>query len=200
MSSLALETQMDTLAKRLWPEVHASRALRNVALVAIGSLLLAAASQLTVPLWPVPVSGQTFAVLLIGMAYGTRLGMATVLAYLFEGAVGLPFFAGGAAGLAPLLGPSGGYLVGFVFAAGVTGWLAQHGWGRKGLNTALAMLAGNVVLYVPGLLWLSAFLHFDVHATLAAGLFPFMLGDLAKLLLATATMPLAWRLLGKARR
>ncbi|MEJ2630760.1 MAG: biotin transporter BioY [Acidihalobacter sp.] len=199
MSSLALETQ-DTLVTRLWPEANASRALRNAALVAIGSLLLAAASQVTVPLWPVPVSGQTFAVLLIGMAYGARLGMVTVLTYLFEGAIGLPFFAGGAAGLAPLIGPTGGYLAGFVLAAGVIGWLAQHGWGRNGASTAVAMLIGNIALYVPGLLWLSAFMHFNVHATLAAGLVPFMLGDLAKLLLATALMPLAWRLLGKAGR
>lgn len=199
MSSLALETQMDTLVKRLWPEAAASRSLRSVALVAIGSLLLAAASQVTVPMWPVPVSGQTFAVLLIGMAYGARLGMVTVLAYLFEAALGLPFFAGGAFGLAPLLGPTGGYLAGFVLAAGVTGWLAQRGWGRNGMSTAVAMLVGNVVLYIPGLLWLSTFMHYDVSATLAAGLFPFMLGDLAKLLLATAAMPLAWRLLGKAR-
>ena len=199
MSALALETQMDTLVKRLWPDAGASRMLRNVALVAIGSVLLAAVAQVAVPMWPVPVSGQTFAVLLIGMAYGARLGMATVLAYLFEGAIGLPFFAGGAFGLAPLLGPTGGYLVGFVLAAGVTGWLAQRGWGRNGMSTAVAMLIGNIVLYVPGLLWLSAFMHFNAHATLVAGLFPFMLGDLAKLLLATAAMPLAWRLLGASK-
>ncbi|MEJ2655492.1 MAG: biotin transporter BioY [Acidihalobacter sp.] len=199
MSSLALETQ-DTLVTRLWPEANASRALRNAALVAIGSLLLAAASQVAVPLWPVPVSGQTFAVLLIGMAYGARLGMVTVLTYLFEGAIGLPFFVGGAAGLAPLMGPTGGYLAGFVLAAGVIGWLAQRGWGRNGASTAVAMLIGNIALYVPGLLWLSAFMHFNVHATLATGLVPFILGDLAKLLLASALMPLAWRLLGKVGR
>ncbi|MEJ2480464.1 MAG: biotin transporter BioY, partial [Acidihalobacter sp.] len=104
---------MDTLVKRLWPEAAASRSLRSVALVTLGSLLLAAASQVTVPMWPVPVSGQTFAVLFIGMAYGARLGMATVLAYLLEGAIGLPVFAGGTFGLASLLGPTGGYLIGF---------------------------------------------------------------------------------------
>ena len=200
MSALALETQMDTLVKRMWPEAGASRMLRNVALVAIGSLLLAAAAQITVPMWPVPMSGQTFAVLLIGMAYGARLGMLTVLAYLFEGALGLPVFVGGTASLAALAGPLGGYLVGFVLAAGLTGWLAQRGWGRNGTSTAIAMLLGNVALYVPGLLWLSTFMHYDVSATLAAGLFPFVLGDLAKLLLATAAMPLAWRLLGESKR
>lgn len=199
MSSLILDKEADTLVKRMWPEADASRALRKVALVAIGSLLLAASSQLSVPMWPVPVTGQTFAVLLIGMAYGARLGMLTVLAYLLEGALGLPVFAGGMAGLAVFAGPTAGYLFGFVLAAGLTGRLAQRGWCHNGMSTGVAMLLGNVALYVPGLVWLSAFMHFDLHATLAAGLFPFLLGDLAKLLLATAAMPLAWRLLGEAK-
>lgn len=199
MSTLALATEMDTLVKRLWPETAASRALRTTVLVAGGSLLLAAASQLTVPMWPVPVTAQTFAVLLIGMTFGARLGMLTVLAYLLEGAAGLPFFAGGTFGLAPFVGPTGGYLAGFVLGAGATGWLAQHGWGRNVMSTALAMLIGNATIYIPGLLWLLPFMHYDMRATLAAGLFPFMLGDLAKLLLATAAMPLAWRLLGACR-
>lgn len=199
MTSFVLENQMDTLVTRLWPEAGESNSLRNLVLVAVGSLLLAAASQVVVPMWPVPVTGQTFAVLLIGMTYGARLGMLTLLAYLLEGALGLPFFAAGSAGLAVFAGPGGGYLVGFLLAAGVTGWLAQRGWGRNAANTAIAMAIGNVVLYVPGLLWLAPFMHGNLHATLAAGLFPFMLGDLAKLLLATAAMPLAWHLLAKSR-
>ncbi|APZ43195.1 biotin transporter BioY [Acidihalobacter ferrooxydans] len=200
MSTFALEHTMDTLITRLWPTTDASRALRTMVLIAVGSVLLAASAQIAVPLWPVPVTGQTFAVLLIGMAFGARLGMLTMLAYLLEGALGLPVFASASGGIAPLLGPTGGYLAGFVLAAGVTGWLAEHGWGRNPFSTAAAMLLGNLAIYVPGLLWLSTFMHYNVQATLAAGLYPFMLGDLAKLLLATAAMPLAWRLLGGAQR
>lgn len=198
MPSLALTTEMDTLAKRLWPETAALHgALRTTILVLIGSLLVAGSAQIAIPLQPVPVTGQTFAVLLVSMAFGARLGMLTMMAYLLEGAAGLPFFAGGTLGLAPFVGPTGGYLVGFVLAAGVTGWLAEHGWGRNFLSTALAMLAGNVSIYIPGLLWLLPFMHYNVSATLAAGMYPFMIGDSLKLLLAAATMPFAWYLVGK---
>ncbi len=196
-----------TLASVLWPSRERQRILRGAVLVFVGSLLVAASAQVEVPLWPVPITGQTFAVLVIGMAYGARLGAATLAFYLAEGAMGLPVFAGFAAGPAVLVGPTGGYLVGFVFAAGLIGWLAERGWDRGPVTTALAMLLGNIVIYLPGLAWLTLFLAsakslaygVAFKAALGAGLTPFLLGDALKLALAAAVLPLAWKLLAKFR-
>ena len=140
---------------------------------------------------------QTFAVLVIGAAYGWRLGAATLALFLAEGAVGLPVFAGFKGGLSILYGPTGGYLFGFVAAAGLVGWLAERGWDRQLLTTAAAMFLGNVVIYVPGLLWLTKFV--GAGQVLAAGLTPFLIGDGLKLLLAVAALPLAWMLVRRFR-
>ncbi len=196
-----------TLASVLWPSRDRQRILRGVVLAFVGSLLVAASAQVQVPFWPVPFTGQTFAVLVIGMAYGARLGAATLALYLAQGAIGLPVFAGFAAGPAVLMGPTGGYLVGFVFAAGLIGWLAERGWDRGPLTTALAMLLGNIVIYLPGLAWLTVFLASAkslaygaaFKVSLGAGLTPFLLGDGLKLALAAAVLPLAWKLLAKFR-
>ena len=142
-------------------------------------MFLAACAQITVWTVPVPVTMQTFGVLVVGAIYGWRLGAATVAAYLVEGAIGLPFFAGMTGGLPILFGPTGGYLFGFVAAAAVVGWLAERGWDRNILTMALAMLIGNVVLYVPGLLWLSTF--FGWEKAIEYGLAPFILIDAVKL-------------------
>jgi biotin transport system substrate-specific component len=159
----------------------------------LGSLFLAICAQIQVPLQPVPITMQTFGVLLLGMAFGWRLGAATVALYLLEGAVGLPVFAGLTGGLPVLFGNTGGYLFGFVLAAGLVGWLAERGWDRNVLTTAVAMLLGNVVLYVPGLVVLAAFIGWP--NAIVYGLKPFLLGDLLKLALAAAVMPVAWHLL-----
>ena len=185
-----------TLAGVLWPAESANKVLRATILAIAGSLLLTLAAKVQVPFYPVPLTLQTLVVLSIGMAFGWRLGMATVLLYLAQGAAGLPVFAGTpekGIGLAYMLGGTGGYLLGYVLAAGICGWLAERGWDRNVATTALAMLIGNVVMYVPGLLWLGTLFGWD-KPILAWGLTPFLLGDLLKLVLAAALLPLAWKL------
>jgi biotin transport system substrate-specific component len=157
---------------------------------------LALLAQLRVQIGPVPITGQTLGVLLLGAAYGARLGVLTTGAYALLGVAGLPLFAGGGSGAAYLLGPTGGYLIGFVAAAGLLGALAQRGWDRTYLSAALAMLAATLVIYLFGVTWLSFALG-DLGAALAAGLVPFVPGDLIKLGAAVALLPSAWRLLGR---
>jgi len=166
-------------------------------LVVIGSLLLAASAQFKIPLYPVPVTGQTLVVLLIGMTYGARLGGVTVAAYLFQGAVGLPVFAGGAFGIATLFGVTGGYLFGFLAAAVAMGKLAERGMGRTVTSTVIAMLIGNLVIYLMGATWLGSFIGFE--KAVAVGVVPFLYGDVAKLIVAAGLMPVAWRLVKSAQ-
>jgi len=131
----------------------------------------------------------------VGALLGRARGGLSVLLYLLEGAAGLPVFAGGTAGLARLVGPTGGYLVGFVVAAAVVGFLAQRGWDRKVGSTALAMLVGNAFIYLFGLPWLAHFVGAEKAVSL--GLLPFIPGDLVKLALAALSLPLGWKLLGR---
>ena len=173
----------------------------DAALVIGGSLFIALCAQIAIPLpfSPVPITGQTLAVLVVGVLLGSRRGSMSVLAYLIEGALGLPVFApDGPAGLARLLGPTGGYLIGFAIAAHATGWLAERGWDRKAATALLAMLLGNAIIYVCGLTWLGGFV--GIEKALSLGLYPFIVGDLVKLGLASASLPLGWKLLGKQRR
>jgi biotin transport system substrate-specific component len=155
---------------------------RTLLLVAGGSLLLAASGWVHVPMWPVPMTLQTLAVLMIGGAYGGRLAGATLAAYLVEGAVGLPVFAGGHTLLTA--GPTIGYLIGFLWAAVAVGALIDRGWGRRPVLLALALLLGEVLIYLPGLAWLNATYAHDWAATLSAGLLPFIPGDAVKFVLA----------------
>ncbi|HEX7001697.1 MAG TPA: biotin transporter BioY [Trueperaceae bacterium] len=175
----------------------ASAALRALVCVMAGVILLALLSQVRVPTLPVPFTGQTLGVLLVGGAFGAPLGLVTVVAYLLLGSIGLPLFAGAESGVAYALGPTGGYLLGFALAAGVLGYLSRRGWDRNVLTCAAAMVLANALIYVPGLLWLRASLHLSWEATLAAGLTPFLLGDLIKLLTAAAALPAAWRAVGR---
>ena len=171
---------------------------RDVLVVLAGSALLAACAWIRVPMWPVPMTMQTFAVLLIGATCGPRLGAAAVAAYLAEAALGLPVLAGGK----PLVlgGPTFGYLVGFLMAAVAVGWAARRGWTRRGWPTLLgALLVGQALVYLPGLAWLHAAWLQDLRATLAAGLFPFLLGDGLKLLLAAASLRLLHRAANASR-
>ena len=171
----------------------------NILLVLAGSVLIALSAQIAVPLpfTPVPVTGQTFAILVVGMALGARRGALAVMAYLMEGASGLPVFAGGTGGMAVLMGPTAGYLFGFIPAAFATGWLAEKGWDRNAISTALAMAIGNAIIYVPGLIVLGTMLNATPSVTLGYGFLPFYMGDLVKLALAAAVMPLTWTFLGK---
>ena len=162
------------------------------------SWLVALSARITVPLPWVPISGQTFAVLLTGAVLGSRRGALSLLVYLGQGAMGLPVFAwmasygGYGGGLARFLGPTGGYLMGFVAAAFVVGFLAERGWDRRLWTAALAMLVGNGIIYVFGLPWLAHFV--PAGKVMAVGLLLFIPGDLIKVALAAAVLPSAWRL------
>ncbi|MCI0595450.1 MAG: biotin transporter BioY [candidate division Zixibacteria bacterium] len=164
-------------------------------LVLGGSFLMALSAQIAIPLpfSPVPITGQTFAVLVVGMLLGRWRGTAAVLAYLTEGTLGLPVFAGGAAGIAKILGPTGGYLVSFLPAAYLVGYLAEKGWDRKISTTFLAMILGNVIIFSFGALWLARFVGLD--KALSLGVLPFLAGDVVKIGLATIALPGAWKLL-----
>jgi biotin transport system substrate-specific component len=169
--------------------------------VALGVAALAVAAKIKVPFWPVPITMQTFVVLSIGAAYGARLGVATLAAYLAIGALGFDVFTGSSAeanGIAYMMGGTGGYLAGFVLAAAFLGWAARRGWDRSHGRMALAMLAGSVLIYAPGLVWLGWLHGFD-KPILAWGLYPFLVGDALKLALAALVFPLAWKAVGDAR-
>lgn len=167
--------------------------LWKLVLVLAGSALIALAAQVRIPLpfSPVPVTGQTFAVLLVAAALG-RLGLASVIAYLIEGAIGLPVFAGGGFGVATIVGPTGGYLIGFALAAALVGSAVERGWDRHLVTALAAMLLGEVAIYACGLAWLARFAL--PVPLLDAGLLPFIPGDLVKLALASLALPAAWRL------
>lgn len=170
--------------------------VRGAGLVLGFSLLTALAAQVAVPLpfTPVPVTMQTFAVLLTGALLGRRLGALALCAYLCEGAAGLPFFSLGHGGLHYLLfSPTAGYLYAYPFAAFVTGWLAERGWDRKFLTAAAAMLFGSLVILMGG--WLGLLRFMSPTSAFVAGVVPFLPGDIIKLALATAVLPTGWALL-----
>lgn len=173
--------------------------LRQAILIVGFSLLnaLAAQAEVRLPFTPIPITGQTFAVLLTGLLLGGRLGALALIAYVAEGLVGLPFFAGGKSGLPYALGPTGGYLVGFIAAAYVVGRLAERGWDRRIWTTILAMVIGNLVIYAFGLSWLVRFV--GPERVLALGVIPFLAGDAVKVLLAAVALPGGWKLLGRRR-
>ncbi|MFK8079983.1 MAG: biotin transporter BioY [Granulosicoccus sp.] len=171
--------------------------VRGVTVVLIGSFLLTVSAKLSIPFLPVPMTLQTLVVLCLGMVLGPRLGAAAVLAYLAQGAMGLPVFAGTpekGIGIAYMLQHTGGYLVGFVVAAFVVGLLAQRRWDRSMLTTIAAMLIGNAIIYAFGLFWLGTLIGWD-KPVLALGMTPYLLGDLAKILIAAAVLPTLWKML-----
>jgi len=182
-----------TVADILRPVEKRYAVFYDIALVLGGSIVIALCAQLAVG-WPVPVTGQTFAVLMLGALLGSRRGSLCVLTYIFEGAVGLPVFAHGRAGFAVLISPTGGYLIGFVAAACIVGLLAEKGWDRRIWTTILAMLLGNVIIYTFGLLWLSLLIGIS-SKVLTLGLYPFIAGDILKTILAAILLPAGWKLL-----
>lgn len=182
------------LAQSIWEEKDYSH-LRQMSLITIGVLLLVVCAKISVPMWPVPITMGTFAVLGLGAIYGPRLGLATIATYLIVGALGFNVFASSSAqeyGLAYMSGATGGYLLGYVFATLIMGVLARQGWDRSPLKMAGAMLLGNIAIYAPGLLWLGVFYGWD-KPILAWGLYPFIIGDLLKLSLAAMLIPAAWK-------
>jgi biotin transport system substrate-specific component len=165
-------------------------------LVVAGAGVVAVAAQVSIPLpfTPVPITGQTFAVVLAGASLGAVRGTASLSLYLAVGLLGAPVYADGAHGWDVVSGATGGYLVGFILAAGLTGWLAERRWDRRFSSALAAMLTGNVVIYLVGLPWLAVVLDTGLEKTLELGLYPFVPGDMLKLYLAGALLPAAWQL------
>ncbi|HKJ68388.1 MAG TPA: biotin transporter BioY [bacterium] len=186
-----------TYADIVRPQSKANIIIYNISLVIGGSILMALLAQLTVrlPFSPVPITGQTFGVLLLGALFGSRRGSAAMLAYILEGVAGLPVFAGGLAGPAVLAGPTGGYILGFVFAAYGVGYLAEQGWDRRMISTVAMMVMGTGIIYLGGLFWLSQFVPGE--QLLNVGLFPFLPGAVIKIALAAILLPGGWKLLGR---
>jgi biotin transport system substrate-specific component len=197
IGQIMLDAKQHVLMDALWAKDGVR--MRPLVLVFAGSLLLTLSAKFQVPFYPVPMTLQPLVVLLLGVAFGSRLGLATVLFYLAQGAAGLPVFAGTpekGIGLAYMVGPTGGYLLGFAVAAFVTGWLAERGFDRTRLGTLTAMGLGMAVIYALGLLWLGVFVGYNANL-LTLGFTPFILGDLLKVALATLSLPMLWSLLDR---
>lgn len=190
-----------TLADALWPARSEISGPRAVILATIGVALLWISAKIQIDIWPVPITMQTFVVLTLGLAYGARLGAATVVTYLVAGGIGLPVFAGDwseGGGFVHLYGPTAGYLVGFAVAAWIGGMLAERGWDRSLPLAAAAMVIGNLVIYALGVAWLAHL--FGIETAVTSGLLPFLFGDALKIALGAVTLPLAWRLIGRRSR
>ena len=190
-----------TLALAASPSAARSKVAWRVLLAFAGSWLVAGLAQIEIklPFTPVPITGQTLGVLLVGASLGAGLGGVSMALYLAQGAIGLPFFSGGDSGaeLLRLSAVTGGYLWGFVLSAVMVGWLAERGWDRSIRSSIGAMFLGEVVLYAVGIPWLMQALDVSLADALALGLAPFVIGDTLKLLLAAGLLPAGWRLVGK---
>ena len=201
MSTMTLAPGRPTLVDRIF-----SRSIAvDIVLIVAGAALTAIAAQIAVPMWPVPITGQTLAVLLVGMSLGALRGGLSMALYAVLGIVGLPVFSDSSSGWAVIAGPTGGYIIGFVLSAVLTGWLAQLSWDRKLLKSFLAFLAGTVVTFVAGNIWLAAWLGAagypnDLGAVLQAGLYPFILGGIIKSALGAGILSAAWFAVGRNER
>lgn len=174
-------------------------ALSNVALVVGGTAVTALLAQLTIPLWPVPITGQTLAVLLVGSALGANRGALAMLLYWVVGMAGAPIYSDGGSGLAAAFGPSGGYIMGFMVAAYAVGKVAERGGDRNVLKAALSFLAGTVITFAFGMAWLALSTGAGLQQTLEWGLYPFIAGGLIKSAIAAGIMPLAWKASSRLR-
>ena len=171
--------------------------VRQVGLVIGFSLLTALAAQVVIPIGLIPITGQTFAVLLTGALLGSRLGAMAMIVYLIEGASGLPFFSAGHGGLLYLMGPTGGYLIAFPAAAYITGAFAEHGWDRRLITAAAAMAIGSAIIMLSGWAWFSVLMRSSPMLTLYATVIKFIPGDIIKISLAAAVLPSGWKLVRK---
>jgi len=188
-----MTTLAPTLSNRIFP--NTAEWIRSLYLIVLGSLLVAALAQIEIvlPFTPVPITGQTFGVLLIGAALGSKRGAASIILYITEGAFGLPFFAGGTNGLGILTGATAGYLVGFIGAAYAVGWLAERGLERIVRTSVIPFFVGTVIIYVCGAAWLSI-LFGSLSKAITLGVAPFLVGDVIKLIAAALALPAAWKL------
>lgn len=187
------------IASVLWPirAKGSAAVMRGFALAALGTALLTLSAKINLPLPFVPMTLQTLVVLMIGAAYGWRLGTATVIAYLAEGAIGLPVFAGSTGGLAPLVGPTAGYLLGFVVAAFVTGWLSERGWDRSVWRLFVAMGIGHIATLALGFAWLAFGMKLGVEKAWLVGLLPFLPAAVVKNTLGAVLVPAVRRLVDR---
>ncbi len=186
--------QNTVLIDRLWPGIGA---FRTFVCIAMGCLLVALVARIEIPLYPVPITGQTFGVLIVAALLGRIRGTTCIISYLALGATGLPVFAGGHSGITAFFGPTAGYLFGFVLAAALVGSLCEIGWDRKFWTTVYAMSLGMVVIYASGVIWLSRFVGWE--QVLAVGIIPFLIGDAIKVALAAVILPNGWALLGLSK-
>lgn len=193
MSSISLAPSRPVLADRLPRSI-----VTDATLVVAGAALTAGLAQVEIPLWPVPITGQTLAVLLVGASLGAARGGLSMVLYALVGALGAPIFSDHTAGTAILLGPTGGYIIGFVLAAAFTGWLAQHRWERGLLRGMLAFVAGSGVVFLVGLPWLKVSLGLDWGTTITSGLTPFIVGGVIKAVIAALVLRGAWALVDRA--
>jgi biotin transport system substrate-specific component len=193
MSSAVLTARPRVLADAFVP----GGAVTNTALVLGGAALTGVLAQLSVPLWPVPITGQTLGVLLVGSALGPTRGALAMVAYWIAGVAGVPVFSDASSGLATALGPSGGYIVGFIASAYLVGRLAERNWDRKFLGAAVAFLAGTVTTFAFGMVWLAIALDANLQQTLEWGLYPFIIGGIVKAAIAAAIIPAVWKLAPK---
>ena len=188
-----MTTLVPTLYTRTFPRIAGW--LRDLMLITVGALFVALLAQVKIPLpfTPVPLTGQTFAVLLVAAAFGSKRGAASMTLYIILGAFGLPIFAGGAAGIAYLSGATLGYLIGFVVAAYVIGLLAERGLDRSIRTSIIPFLVGTGIIYVCGVAWLAIVVG-SLSKAVTAGLLPFVVGDIIKVIAAALTLPAAWKL------
>ena len=199
---MTTQTPSLTLAEAIFPQTGLALRVKQLVLVAAGIAALVLAAKIKIPMFPVPMTMGTFVVLSIGAAYGARLGLATILGYMLIGALGFDVFAGSSAevsGLSYMMGSTGGYLVGYVLAVVALGALAHKGWDRARGKMALALVLGNALIYVPGLIWLTVLYGLEAPI-LSWGLTPFLLGDVVKLALVALLLPALWSLVGRARK
>jgi len=198
---MALALNDKVLTEAFGPSTGTALRVKQVVMVVAGIIALAIFAKIKVPMFPVPITMGTFAVLTIGAAYGPRLGLTTILGYMIVGALGFDVFATSTAenaGLTYMMGSTGGYLVGYVLATLALGCAARAGWDRSVLLMAAAMLVGNALIYLPGLAWLGTLYGWD-KPILAWGLTPFLIGDALKLGVAALLVPGLWKLIGNAR-
>jgi len=188
MTTLAPNLRRTVLADRVFPRTL----VMDIVLVVAGAALVTVLAQVAIPLWPVPITGQTLAVLLVGSTLGWARGAISMVLYAVLGLVGVPVYSDGSHGAGVLFGATGGYIVGFIVSAALVGWLAERQWDRKILKAIVTFVAGSVVVFAIGLPWLAVVLHTDLPTTLQYGLYPFILGGIIKAAIAAGLLPLAW--------
>lgn len=203
MASTSLSTT-ETLAQRLVPRrgLLENTWVYNTLLVFAGSWFVALLAQVSIPLAPfspVPITGQTLGVLLVGSLLGSRLGLLALAVYMLQGIIGLPFFAEGNSGLQVITGATGGYIIGFIVAAGLVGWLAERGWDRRVHTTVASMVLGTLMIYLFGLPWLAVVLG-SAERAITLGLLPFIPGAIIKIAVAAGVLPGGWKLLGSDKQ